>query len=83
MSLREEIKDIYINNRYKGNQEYYLSDDGLIGLIISAFEKRIDSRIEYLSNEKKNLESKGYASSVLEIIQTKIDELGRVKEVLK
>lgn len=83
MSLREEIKDIYINNRYKGNQEYYLSDDGLISLIISAFEKRIDSRIEYLSNEKKNLESKGYASSVLEIIQTKIDELGRVKEVLK
>jgi len=83
MSLREEIKDIYINNRYKGNQEYYLSDDGLIGLIISAFEKRIDSRIEYLSNEQKNLESKGYASSVLEIIQTKIDELGRVKEVLK
>jgi hypothetical protein len=53
MSLREEIKQTLIRDGYKGNQEYYMSDDELADLIVSIFEKRIDyveqRAIEYIT----------------------------------
>jgi hypothetical protein len=49
-SLREEIKEILIKDGYKGNQEYYLSDDELVGLIISEIDRRID---KFIIKERK------------------------------
>lgn len=67
----------YVTNGHLINREQ------IVFLCNREVEKRIDSRIEYLTHTKERMKINGYVASVLDALQSQIDEGNKIKEMLK